>query len=122
MKDSDGPGEDYANRWIEIIRRKARFGDVRSLAIRGALPDGLKDVGDCVKKDWASDAIIKAIEHATDVALPRSRDDRGRSGESDGRFEPFPGPGEMEDAFIDAEQSRDKEATHRVLHGRTEIA
>lgn len=113
--DADSAGEQYANRWTEILKRKAKFGGCRSLSIRGALPDGMKDVGDCVK-DWASDAIIKAIEHATDVALPPIETiEVGLA--DDGRFEPFPLDQEMEDAFIDAEPvqaSREKKKPKSV--------
>ncbi|MCE7908348.1 MAG: hypothetical protein DYH02_08295, partial [Candidatus Omnitrophica bacterium COP1] len=67
--DADSAGEQYANRWTEILKRKAKFGGCRSLSIRGALPDGMKDVSDCIMA-WASGSITMAIEHASEIALP----------------------------------------------------
>lgn len=113
--DADSAGEQYANRWTEILKRKAKFGGCRSLSIRGALPDGMKDVSDCIMA-WASGAITMAIEHASEIALPPIEQiEVGLA--DDGRFEPFPLDQEMEDAFIDAEPvqaSREKKKPKSV--------
>ena len=113
--DEDEAGKEYSKNWMEVIRRKARFGGVRSLAIRGALPDGFKDASDCVK-GWASGAITGAIEHAVDVALPPVEQiEVGLVGEDEGDganpFEVFPLDQEMEGQLIGAKPVQDKKHT-----------